>query len=295
MAQKITQVDAFSDRPFGGNPAGVCILDRPREEAWLRAVAREMNLSETAFLVKASVPASDPGWLGSPPPGVDYRLRWFTPAAEVDLCGHATLSAAHVLWEEGRVRQGEPICFFSRSGRLTAVREAPWITLDFPAQPPVPVPDPPRGMLDALRLADQGAKAVYVGFGGSDYLVEIEAADPVEAVRSLTPDFGALGRVEARGVIVTARAGGGRSSCGPASWDFVSRFFAPAVGISEDPVTGSSHCSLGPYWGRLLGKDSLVGFQVSARGGLVKVGLVGDRAKIGGQAVTVLRGEILEA
>jgi len=291
MTQPIVQVDAFTARPFAGNPAAVCLLERPRDEEWLRNVAREMNLSETAFLLPA----------GGGRPG-DFHLRWFTPATEVDLCGHATLAAAHVLWEEGRIAPGAEIRFQTRSGLLTARREDDgWITLDFPAKPPSPAP-PAIGLLESLRLGE--AQVLYTGRNDFDYLVEV---DSEEAVKNLRPDLGLLGTVEARGVIVTAAAGGvgtatstgavGAAATGrdlAAGYDFVSRFFAPRVGVPEDPVTGSAHCCLGPYWGERLGRREMAGRQVSARGGLVRVHLAGDRVHLGGQAVTVLRGELLE-
>jgi len=324
MGQRITQVDAFTDRPFGGNPAGVCILDRPRTDTFMQDVAREMNLSETAFVLPLEAEAGAAP--GSGRPGEfrsEYRLRWFTPTTEVDLCGHATLAAAHVLWEEGRLAPHRTAYFRTRSGLLTADRREDssggvWITLDFPARPPRAVAEPPPGLLDALRLEAVGARVLYLGFDGWDYIVEVGAADAEEAVRSLQPDFAALGRIKARGVVVTARAGegrpagsdagrsaarGGRRAAGRdgdpaagegAGYDFVSRFFAPAIGVPEDPVTGSSHCCLGPYWGERLGKVEMTGRQVSVRAGTVRVRLAGERVKLAGQAVTVLRGELVE-
>jgi predicted PhzF superfamily epimerase YddE/YHI9 len=262
MSQRITQVDAFTAEPFRGNPAAVCILAEPREDAWLRAVAAEMNLSETAFLLRE---------------GDGFRLRWFTPIVEVDLCGHATLAAAHVLWEEDWLEAGEEARFHTRSGLLRAVRRGGEIELDFPAQRPVRAPPPP-GLMEALGVGGR-----WVGRNAADYLVELESE---EAVRSLRPDVPGLGRVAARGIIVTSRARGGDA-------DFVSRFFAPAVGVDEDPVTGSAHCCLAPYWAERLGRNELVGYQASARGGTVRVRLDGDRVLLAGAAVTVLRGELL--
>jgi predicted PhzF superfamily epimerase YddE/YHI9 len=260
MPTHIIQVDAFTTRPFAGNPAAVCILSGPRPDAWMRDVAREMNLSETAFLH-----LEDGG----------YRLRWFTPAVEVDLCGHATLSSAHVLWEDGHLAAGEQARFHTRSGLLLADRCGDWIELDFPAKIAVAAEAPP-GLLAAL-----GVHAVSVSRSQFDYLVEVASE---EEVRSAAPDFGALKKVETRGVIVTARGAG---------FDFVSRFFAPAVGVDEDPVTGSAHCALGPYWAARLGKAELIGYQASARGGVIRVKVSGDRVIIGGQAVIVMRGELL--
>ena len=263
MPQPIIQVDAFADRAFTGNPAAVCILPAPREEGWMRSVAAEMNLSETAFLH-----AEEDGW----------RLRWFTPEVEVALCGHATLATAHVLWEDGHLAEDEVARFHTKSGLLTARRAGEWIELDFPAKPILDAPAP-DGLAAAL-----GVEPVYVGRSHFDVLVEV--ASEAE-VRALNPDVGRLAAVEARGVIVTARAGGG------AGYDFVSRFFAPRVGVAEDPVTGSAHCVLAPYWAAKLGRDELVGFQASRRGGTVRVRAAGDRVHLGGRAITILRGELV--
>lgn len=263
MPQPIVQVDAFADRAFTGNPAAVCILPAAREEGWMRSVAAEMNLSETAFLH-----AEEDGW----------RLRWFTPEVEVALCGHATLATAHVLWEDGHLPAGEVARFHTKSGLLTARRAGEWIELDFPAKPILDAPAP-EGLAAAL-----GVEPVYVGRSHFDVLVEV--ASEAE-VRALKPDFGRLAAVEARGVIVTARADGG------AGYDFVSRFFAPRVGVAEDPVTGSAHCVLAPYWAAKLGRDELVGYQASRRGGTVRVRAAGDRVQLGGRAITVLRGELV--
>jgi PhzF family phenazine biosynthesis protein len=262
MSLRITQVDSFTDRPFAGNPAAVCILPKPAEPAWMLDVAREMNLAETAFLV----PQRD-----------GYDLRWFTPAIEVDLCGHATLASAHVLWEDGHLKQNEQARFHTKSGLLTADKSDSWIELDFPSTPPSAAP-PPAGLIEAL-----GAKPHFVGRSRFDYLIEVESES---FVRRLDPDLGAIARVEARGVIVTSR-GDGKSK-----YDFVSRFFAPQSGVPEDPVTGSAHCALAPYWSVKLGKQELVAYQASLRGGELRLRVVGDRIKIGGQAVTVLRGEL---
>ncbi len=221
-----------------------------------------MNLSETAFLLAE---------------GDGYRLRWFTPKVEVDLCGHATLASAHVLWSEGRVPPNKSISFHTNSGLLKANRRGDLIELDFPLDPPSEI-TPPPDLLEALGVA-----AKYIGKGRFDYLVEVESE---AVVRSMTPDFARLSRVEVRGVIVTAR------SATP-QFDFVSRFFAPWAGINEDPVTGSAHCCLGPYWRARLDKSEFVAFQASARGGVVRVRVTEDRTFLGGQAVTVLRGEII--
>ncbi len=263
MKQSIVQVDAFADRAFAGNPAAVCVLDGPRSAAWMQNVAMEMNLSETAFLY-----AEDGA----------YRLRWFTPATEVDLCGHATLASAHVLWEDGHLPPDVGADFNTRSGRLSARRQADWITLDFPAKP-CEAAEAPAGLLEGLGVS----RVRNVARNVFDYLVEVDTA---ETVRSLRPNFSALEGVSMRGVIVTAPADDG-------DVDFVSRFFAPGAGVNEDPVTGSAHCALGPYWGERLAKTTLLGFQASRRGGLVRVELQGDRVLLSGRAITVLRAELL--
>jgi PhzF family phenazine biosynthesis protein len=255
------QIDAFADRPFAGNPAAVCLLDGPAETAWMQRVAQEMNLSETAFVNREAD---------------GYRLRWFTPVAEVELCGHATLATAHALWETGRLPPGEMARFHTRSGLLTATALEGWIELDFPALATEPT-EAPAGLLEAL-----GARASFVGRSAYDLLVEVASA---AEVRMLAPDFGALRLVQARGVIVTSRSDEPR-------FDFVSRFFGPAVGVNEDPVTGSAHAALGPYWQSRTGKDSFLAFQASARGGVVRVRVAGERVRLAGQAVTVLRGEL---
>ncbi|MEV0390712.1 PhzF family phenazine biosynthesis protein [Nonomuraea sp. NPDC050643] len=251
---RLFTVDAFTDTAFKGNPAAVCLLDSPVTDRWMQSVANEMSLSETAFLLGDS-------------------LRWFTPAVEVTLCGHATLATAHVLYSTG-VATGR-LEFKTASGVLTVNRSADdMITMDFPAKQVTPVPVPP-GLEKAL-----GAAPVRVGKSALDLLVELESE---ESVRSLTPDIAALAAVEARGVIVTARG---------TETDFVSRFFAPNVGVPEDPVTGSAHCALSPYWSARLGRNSLVGAQLSARGGIVRVRHEGDRVHLAGHAVTVMSGTL---
>ena len=239
LSQAITVVDAFTDRPFGGNPAAVCILDRPAEDAWMQAVAREMNLSETAFLVRE---------------GDGFRLRWFTPGVEVDLCGHATLGSAHVLWEEGHLPAGEVARFFTRSGLLSAARVGDWIELDFPSKPVSPC-DPPSGLL----LEALGRPAEFVGQNGMDLFVVLKTG---AEVRSLQPDILALAtHPSAGGVIVTGPSDEAR-------FDFVP--LLPA-GVAEDPVTGSAHCALGPYWAEKLGKQEMLAFQASGARGIVRV------------------------
>jgi PhzF family phenazine biosynthesis protein len=258
---KFWQVDAFTARPFAGNPAAVCWLEQNASAAWMQAVATEMNLSETAFVHRG-----DDG----------YALRWFTPTTEVDLCGHATLASAHVLATERLHLVEEPIRLHTRSGMLTCKRHDALIRMDFPATPVLPV-DAPSELLDAL-----GVSAVFVGKSRFDHLVVLEDA---ESVRSLAPDFRRLKAVQARGVIVTSPSDDDR-------YDFISRFFAPAAGIDEDPVTGSAHCVLGPYWGEMLGRAEMTGFQASSRGGIVQVQVARDRVCLGGRAATVLKGEL---
>lgn len=261
MSIRIVQVDAFTDRPFAGNPAAVCILAGPADEQWMKDVAREMNLSETAFLWRESD---------------GFRLRWLTPSVEVDLCGHATLASAHVLWEDGVLPPGSQVLFYTRSGQLQASRCGDWIELDFPATPAEPK-EPPKGLLEAL-----GCTAVNVGRTRFDYFVEVSSE---AEVRAMCPNFSALRDTGTRGIIVSARAE-------TPGFDFVSRFFAPGSGIDEDPVTGSAHCCLAPYWATRLGKAEMTGFQASQRGGVVRVKFLGDRVILGGQAVTVMRAEL---
>jgi PhzF family phenazine biosynthesis protein len=261
MPIPLFQVDAFTDRPFRGNPAGVCLLDSPKAADWMQSVAAEMNLAETAFLSAR---------------GGDLDLRWFTPTVEVDLCGHATLATAHVLWEEGRLAPGAEAAFHTKSGRLSARRAGSLIEMDFPSDPPRPA-DAPAGLDEML-----GVRAVSVGRGKFDLLVELESED---AVRAAAPDLGRVRTIPVRGVIVTARSSGGES-------DFVSRFFAPQSGVDEDPVTGSAHCCLAPFWSAKLGKERMTGYQASKRGGTVRLRVAGDRVILGGAAVTVFRGTL---
>jgi len=264
MPQPLVQVDAFTDRPFAGNPAAVCILERARDAEWMQRVALEMNLSETAFLV----PAAD-----------GYDLRWFTPEVEIDLCGHATLASAHVLWQDGHLAPDAEARFHTRSGLLTCRRDGDWIWMDFPAKPSEPVDGMPE------LAAALGVNAVHVGRSHFDHVVEVESEDVVRGAR---PDISRIATFPVRGVILTARGSEG------SGYDFVSRFFAPAAGVAEDPVTGSAHCVLAPYWAAKLGREELTGFQASKRGGVVRVRHAGDRVHLGGQAVTVMRGELLD-
>lgn len=268
MGVGIVQVDAFTDRAFAGNPAGVCVLGEGAEAGWMQAVAREMAVSETAFVVRRA--------------DGDFDLRWFTPVAESDLCGHATLATAHVLWQDGHLGVDETARFHTRSGLLTAGRAGDWIELDFPATPPVPA-EAPDGLARALGVEVPALYRNQPPMGEQyHYLVEVGSE---QEVRDLAPDFGALRALPLIAVMVTSRAT-------TPGYDFVSRFFAPISGIDEDPVTGSAHCTLGPYWQARLGGESFVAYQASARGGVVRVRVVGDRVKLGGQAVTVLRGEV---
>jgi PhzF family phenazine biosynthesis protein len=262
MSQKIVTVDAFTDTPFAGNPAAVCLTPGPVDDGWMKRLAREMNLSETAFLH----PVAD-----------GFSLRWLTPAIEVDLCGHATLASAHVLWEDGVVAADATIRFQTRSGTLTATRDAEgWITLDFPAKP---VTRPAQRTESEAIESVLGTPIVSAWMSAFDMLVELGSE---AAVRELRPDFTRLKRFAVRGLIASSRA----STPG---FDFVSRFFAPAVGVDEDPVTGSAHCVLGPFWADRFDKTDFLAYQASERGGWVRVSVRGDRVLLGGQAVTVLR------
>jgi PhzF family phenazine biosynthesis protein len=260
MKLRYHQVDAFTDELFHGNPAGVCPLAKWLPAAAMQKIAMENNQAETAFYVRGSV---------------RYHIRWFTPAVEVDLCGHATLAAAHVIFSVDGF-PGPAIEFDSRSGVLVVRREGDLLTLDFPADSPSLVA-PPRDLIEALGAAPREAYK-----GKTDYLLVYSSQGDIERMR---PDFGLLARTPARGVIVTAPGD---------AVDFVSRFFAPQVGINEDPVTGSAHCCLAPYWAPRIGKVEMLAYQASPRGGVVRVKAAGSRVRLGGQAVTVLRGELVE-
>ncbi len=258
---KCWQVDAFTNRPFKGNPAAVCWLDEAADSRWMQSVAAEMNLSETAFVRRRENA---------------FELRWFTPTVEVDLCGHATLATAHVLWSSDLVPQGMPICFQTRSGVLTCTQDRDFIELDFPATPAT-----------AVEISSElsnflGVEPVYLARSCFDYLAVFESA---ETVRSMKPDFRKLGTLPVRGVIATSLADNDE-------FDFVSRFFAPAVGVDEDPVCGSAHCCLAPYWAARLKRTRLMANQISARGGVLRLTLDGDRVMLAGQAVTVWLGEL---
>jgi PhzF family phenazine biosynthesis protein len=273
MPQSIAVVDAFTAEPYRGNPAGICVLSAPAGDEWMQAVAIEMNHAETAFLIKCGASNQD-----------GYNLRWFTPGGEVDLCGHATLASAHYLWETAALRPGEQARFHTRSGLLTAdqlvINGIAWIELDFPAEHVAPAATP-----DGLA-AMLGAEPVFVGRNRLDYLVELKDE---ATVRSLRPDLKLIAALsnqeDARGIIVTAAGSSGDA-------DIVSRCFYPHFRIDEDPVTGSAHCGLAPYWMKRIGKQEIVAYQASARGGWLHLRIAGDRVKLRGQAVTTLRGEL---
>ncbi len=264
MGVKIYQVDAFTEQPYKGNPAAVCLLEETKDETWMQAVANENNLSETAFVL----PEND-----------GYKLRWFTPKNEVKLCGHATLASAHILYEEKLLPLNIPARFYTLSGLLTAsyYEDTNLIELDFPATAVIPC-EPPSGLVEAL-----GIKPIFIGRSDDDYLIEVASEDEV---KDAAPDFGRLTQVSCRGVIVTALSKS--RNC-----DFISRFFAPAVGVNEDPVTGSAHCRLTPYWQAKLKKNEFIAYQASKRGGFLQLVAAGDRVRIGGKAVTVLKGELI--
>lgn len=261
MVRPLYQVDAFTTERFRGNPAAVCLLDAPADESWMQAVAAEMNLSETAFVDRVQ-----DAW----------SLRWFTPTTEIDLCGHATLASAHVLWTEGMVQTEGDIVFHTRSGALTCRRTGARITMDFPVWEAEAIPEP-DGLAGAL-----GVRAMWTGRSKVGVVVEAATADEVVTA---SPDFRALAPIAAE-VLLTARAT-------RPEHHVVCRYFAPGFGIDEDPVTGAAHCTLAPYWIPRLGVDELVSFQASARGGVVRVRMEGDRVRITGEAVTVLRGELI--
>lgn len=263
MSLPLFHVDAFTSSPFKGNSAAVCMLDKPRDSVWLQQVASEMNLAATAFLY---------------PQDNGYHLRWFSAKTELELCGHGTLASAHTLWEQGYLAFEEQARFYTRGGFLTAKQDGEWIELDFPSKPEEAT------AIQPILEESLGVKPVYVGKSQLDLLVEVESE---EVVRTIQPNFKQLVTIPARGIIVTAAAST------DSGYDFVSRFFCPSVGIDEDPVTGSAHCALSPFWSKRLGREQLTGYQASERGGVVRVRFDGDRVHLGGQALTVLRGELL--
>ena len=264
MQPNLIQVDAFTHTPFSGNPAAVCLLTEPQEDIWMQKVAQEMNLSETAFIL----PQAD-----------GFSLRWFTPAVEVPLCGHATLASAHVLWSEGHLPSNQAAHFHTKSGLLIARKQGDWIELNFPANPSVETTPPPE-LNQALGVP---LKSVWQNSLG--YLVEMESA---EIVTQLQPNFELLKTLSIPDVIVTTQADS------DSEYDFISRFFAPGLGINEDPVTGAAHCCLAPFWRNRLLQDQFLAYQASHRGGVVKVNYEGgERVFLLGQAVTVMRGELV--
>jgi PhzF family phenazine biosynthesis protein len=262
MGVRLFQVDAFTGKPFAGNPAAVCLLSVPRDEIWMQHVASEMNLSEAAFLCEQEN---------------GFTLRWFTPASEVDLCGHATLASAHILWEADLLKPDEQARFHTRSGLLTAEYKQGLIELNFPALFEEPATAPVE------LTAALGVTPKYVGKFGARYLMEVNTE---EIVRNLNPDFHSLRPLPERGIIVT-------SSAISSEYDFVSRYFAPWVGVDEDPVTGAAHCCLGPFWGKRLDKKELKAYQASPRGGVVHIQLKDGRVYLSGRAITVFHGELL--
>lgn len=265
MDLEIVQVDAFADKPFAGNPAAVCVTESPLSEAVMQAIAAEMNLSETSFLT---------------PIDGGYSLRWFTPKAEVDLCGHGTIAGAHALWQQGHLPTGEIARFSTKSGWLSAAQKGDWIELDFPAQPAQAASHVLPQLISSLCCGGN-VRGVYKT--ETNYLVELQSQ---RVVQNLQPDFSKLVKLPVQGVIITAAADDD-------AYDFVSRYFAPSIGVDEDPVTGSAHTSLAPYWQEKLGKNKMIAQQISPRGGVVRVECAAaDRVKISGQAVTVLKGTL---
>lgn len=270
MPQALYVVDAFADRPFHGNPAAVCLLEAPAAPGWMQNVSREMNLAETAFVV---------------PRGKEFDLRWFTPTTEVDLCGHATLASAFLLWNLKRLAPESEARFHTRSGLLICKREGSWISMDFPATPVQESIAIEPAVQAAIEKA-LGCKGLFVGTNGIDFLIEVSNQ---RELLNLQPDYQTLSQIKARGFIVTCRCTGEGLGQGA---DFLSRFFAPGVGVPEDPVTGSAHCTLGPYWSKRIGIDNLRGYQASERGGFVRVRCFGERVVLLGEGVLMSRVEL---
>jgi PhzF family phenazine biosynthesis protein len=260
MALTIYVVDAFTEKAFKGNPAAVCLTSEPLDDVLMQSIAEEMNLSETAFLS----PQQD-----------GYSLRWFTPNTEVELCGHATLASAHTLWETEILPKVQQANFYTKSGLLTASKDGSWIQLNFPVEP-VSESEYPFELIEALNV-----EPIYVGRNRFDYFIEIESED---VVKNLSPNFSMLRTIKTRGVNVTSKSN---------DFDFISRCFFPALGVNEDPVTGSAHCGLAPYWSKKLNKTQMYAYQASARGGILKIDLQKDRVLMAGQAATVMKGELL--
>lgn len=261
MDKTFSIIDAFTNEPFRGNPAAVLLLTEARPEHWMQSLARELGFSETAFVV--SLEASN-----------QFNIRWFTPTTEVDLCGHATLASAHAIWENGIIPHSTPIQFSSRSGYLYAKKSNDWIELDFPASTPLPLTN-----FSPILEKEFGDKIKHAAETRRGFLLELKSQDNVV---HYIPDFARLSELDAA-LAITAQS---RDS----PFDFVSRVFVPHEGIPEDPVTGSAHCYLAPYWSKILGKDTLVGYQASKRGGVVRAELRGTRCHLFGQAITIIKG-----
>lgn len=267
MKIPIYTVDAFTSKPFKGNPAAVCVLSEPISDTLMQNIAFELNLAETAFVCKEEDKEG-------------FNLRWMTPVSEVDLCGHATLATSHILWQTGICKKDETIHYNTKSGVLKADYHEGEIGLDFPAIPQKKI-EYPKELVDAIG----GVTPKYVGMTKWNYLIELNSESDV---RNLKPNFDIMLQLPGWGTIITAKADEGNKD----GFDFVSRFFAPEKGIQEDPVTGSAHCALGPYWQKRLGKDSFKAFQASERGGVLGIKVSGDRVVLAGEAVTVIEGEI---
>jgi len=265
MAEKIVYVDAFTNRMFSGNPAAVVFLTHPNKSQWMQSIAAETGLSETAFIL--------------PTKGKDnFHIWWFTPTTEAPLCGHATLAAAHALWETTPAAEIAPISFMSCSGELIARKHGDWIELDFPSEDAEKITEIP-----SIILEEFSEQLAFVGLNRMDFLVELHDDS---AVINYQPNFDKLAQL-GRGIIITARSNNPH-------YDFVSRVFAPSEGIPEDPVTGSAHCCLGPYWSTLLKKDQMIGYQASKRGGVIKVHYKHSRTLLYGQAVSVMEGHLIQ-
>lgn len=274
MKLKLQTVDAFTDKPFSGNPAAVCLLDDILPDSLMQKIAMEMNLSETAFVLREKDEDGNPT--------DTYSLRWFTPSSEIDLCGHATLASGHIMWQEGVCKEDETIKFNTRSGLLTAKKSDKGITLDFPAIPQKEIKYPPE-----LIASIGGANPVYVGMTKWNYIIELENE---EAIHNAKPDYSIMLSLPGWGTIITAQAD--KNGLGKDGYDVVSRFFAPEKGVPEDPVTGSAHCAIAPYWQNKLGKSTLKAYQASERGGTLLLEVIGDRVTLTGTGVTMMAGEM---
>lgn len=256
-------IDSFANQAFQGNPAGVCLLQSPIDDLKMQNIAREIGLSETAFVTKNFS---------------HFELRWFTPTVEVDLCGHATLASAHALWES-KIATSESIAFHTKSGMLTAKKDSEYVVLDFPTIAIKPLHSPIKNLLESLGINDP----LYIGRSDKTVLIEVTSE---KCLKNIQPDFELLKEVPIEGVVVTSR------SEYPDDYDFVSRYFGPREGINEDPVTGFAHCHLGPYWQTKLNKTKFLAYQASSRGGFIKIDMHDDRILLGGKAITIMKGEI---